>query len=60
MNNDYSTVKKKRILQVLQISKEEFVAEKLFLDEITSVLRKNWTVQVNWWFHGIAHSKHKS
>lgn len=42
--------------KVLILSKSEQEARSHFLDEISGVLKKSWTVQVNWLMHAIMHS----
>nr|XP_018668461.1 phosphatidylinositol 4,5-bisphosphate 3-kinase catalytic subunit gamma isoform isoform X1 [Ciona intestinalis]XP_026691477.1 phosphatidylinositol 4,5-bisphosphate 3-kinase catalytic subunit gamma isoform isoform X1 [Ciona intestinalis] len=54
---ELNSVRDIRYLQnVLVLDKTEHEASQHFLSEIAGVLRKNWTVQVNWLMHRLVHS----
>nr|XP_039271894.1 phosphatidylinositol 4,5-bisphosphate 3-kinase catalytic subunit gamma isoform-like isoform X1 [Styela clava] len=42
--------------KVLILSQSEKEAREHFLNEISGVIKKSWTVQVNWFMHSIMHS----
>ena len=57
-----SKLEKKRLLmailflQKLSLDKNESEAAQHFLNAINGVIRKSWTVQINWLMHGLVHS----